>query len=99
RLVAARMLAQLPDSAAQIRLREIAARTYEAPTATHVVCAPGTQILLPMVAALVPPGRAGVLGPTYSEHGRAAALAGHAVMDVRDINTLREVDLALVVNP
>src|SRR5215831_12292899 len=55
--LAASMFAQLPDSAAQIRLREIAARTYEAPTATHVVCAPGTQILLPMVAALVPPGR------------------------------------------
>jgi cobalamin biosynthetic protein CobC len=64
-----------------------------------VVCAPGTQILLPLVAALVPPGRAGVLGPTYSEHGRAAALAGHAVIDVRDVNELRGVDLALVVNP
>jgi cobalamin biosynthetic protein CobC len=97
--LAADVFAQLPDSAAQIRLCEIAARTYGAPTAAHVVCAPGTQILLPLVTALVPPGRAGVLGPTYSEHARAAALAGHAVMDVRDINELRGVDLAVVVNP
>jgi cobalamin biosynthetic protein CobC len=97
--LAASVFAQLPDSAAQVRLREIAARTYRVPSATHVVCAPGTQILLPLVAALVPPGRAGVLGPTYSEHTRAAALAGHAVMDVRDINALRAVDLAVVVNP
>ena len=80
--LAANVFTRLPDSAAQIRLREIAARTYGAPSATHVVCAPGTQILLPLLAALVPPGRAGVLGPTYSEHARAAALAGHAVMDV-----------------
>jgi len=54
---------------------------------------------LPLVAALVPPGRAGILGPTYSEHARAAALAGHAVMDVGDINELRGVDLAVIVNP
>src|SRR6516162_6527859 len=90
--LAASVFAQLPDSAAQIRLCGIAARTYGAPTAAHVVCAPGTQILLPLVAALVPPGRAGILGPTYSEHARAAALAGHAVMDVWDINELRQVD-------
>jgi cobalamin biosynthetic protein CobC len=64
-----------------------------------VVCAPGTQILLPLVAALVPPGRAGILGPTYSEHARAAALAGHAVMDVGDIDELRRFDLAVIVNP
>src|SRR5439155_24240783 len=74
-------------------------RAPMAPSATHVVCAPGTQILLPLLAALVPPGRAGVLGPTYSEHARAAALAGHAVIDVRDIDELRAVDLAVVVNP
>src|SRR6266540_2087083 len=73
--LAANVFAQLPDSAAQFRLCEMAARTYGTPTAAHVVCAPGTQILLPLVAALVPPGRAGVLGPTYSEHARAAALA------------------------
>src|SRR5215470_3612785 len=46
--LAAGVFAQLPDSAAQIRLCEIAARTYGAPAA-HVVCAPGTQILLPLV--------------------------------------------------
>ena len=97
--LAANVFTRLPDSAAQVRLREIAARTYGAPSAAHMVCAPGTQILLPLLAALVPPGRAGVLGPTYSEHARAAALAGHAVMDVHDINALRAVDLAVVVNP
>src|SRR5262249_937679 len=97
--LAANVFTQLPDSAAQVRLREIAARTYGAPSAAHMVCAPGTQILLPLLAALVPPGRAGVLGPTYSEHARAAALARHAVLDARDSDELRAVDLAVVVNP
>src|SRR6201981_2075402 len=97
--LAANVFTRLPDSAAQFRLREIAARTYWAPSATPVGCASGTQILLALLAALVPPGRAGVLGPTYSEHARAAALAGHAVIDVRDIDELRTVDLAVVVNP
>src|SRR5262245_17753075 len=95
----AKMFARLPDSAAQLRLSTVAAQTYGAPSAAHVVCAPGTQILLPLVAALLPPGRAAILGPTYSEHARAAAQAGHAILDARDINELHGADLAIVVNP
>jgi cobalamin biosynthetic protein CobC len=95
----AKVFARLPDSAAQLRLSAIAAQTYGAPSATHVVCAPGTQILLPLVAGLVPAGRAVILGPTYSEHARAAAQAGHAILDARDINELHGANLAIVVNP
>ena len=51
--------------------------------------APGTQILLPLVAGLVRPGRAAVLAPTYAEHARAAALAGHSVVETRDLAALR----------
>jgi cobalamin biosynthetic protein CobC len=90
---------RLPDTAALDRLAAIAAQAYGAPSAAHVVAAPGTQILLPQVAALVPPGRAAVLGPTYAEHGRVAALAGHQVEDVTDLGSLRNAALAVVVNP
>jgi cobalamin biosynthetic protein CobC len=55
--------------------------------------------LLPLAAALVPPGRAVVLGPTYSEHVRAAALAGHGAAETNDIAQLADADLAIVVNP
>jgi cobalamin biosynthesis protein CobC len=95
----ANAFARLPDSAAQFRLSTIAAQTYGAPSAAHVVCAPGTQILLPLVAALVPAGRAVILGPTYSEHARAAAQAGHAILDARDMDELHGANLAIVVNP
>ncbi|CDX29572.1 Threonine-phosphate decarboxylase [Mesorhizobium plurifarium] len=80
-------------------MAEIAARAYGAPSAAHVAAAPGTQILLPRVASLVRPGKALVLGPTYAEHARAAAIAGHAVAEVGDFDALVEADLAVLVNP
>src|SRR6266566_7353318 len=97
--LAPEVFARLPEPSALDRLAAVAAQACGAPSPDHVVPAPGTQILLPLVAALVPPGRAVVLAPTYTEHARAAALAGHAVMDVGDINELRRVDLAVIVNP
>jgi cobalamin biosynthetic protein CobC len=93
------LFARLPEAAELDRLAAAAAQAYGAPSAAHVVAAPGTQILLPQVAALAPPGRAAVLGPTYAEHNRAAALAGHAVAEVADLSGLRHVALAVVVNP
>jgi cobalamin biosynthetic protein CobC len=91
--------ARLPEPAALDRLCETAAKAYAAPSAAHVAAAPGCQMLLPLLARLVPAGRAAVLGPTYSEHARAAALAGHAVAETSDIARLADADLAVVVNP
>jgi cobalamin biosynthetic protein CobC len=100
----AELFARLPDSASIAALAAVAAQTYRAPSADHVVVAPGTQILLPLVAALVRPGRAAVLAPTYSEHRRAAALAGHKVDEVCDFGAgsdaaLAGVSLAMVTHP
>jgi cobalamin biosynthesis protein CobC len=91
--------ARLPEPAALDRLCQAAADAYGAPSAAHVVAAPGAQMLLPLVARLVSPGRAVVLGPTYSEHARAAALAGHAVAETTEVARLADADLAVVVNP
>jgi cobalamin biosynthetic protein CobC len=93
------LFTRLPEAAALDRLAAIAARAYGAPSAAHVVAAPGTQILLPLVAALVRPGHAAVLGPTYAEHIRAAAQAGHQVAEVPEVAGLRNVELAVMVNP
>jgi len=40
-----------------------------------------------------------VLGPTYAEHARAAAIAGHQVSEVSDFAALAQADLAVIVNP
>jgi len=93
------LFARLPEAAAVDRLAAIAAEAYGAPSRDCVVPAPGSQILLVPVAALVRPGKAAVLGPTYAEFGRAAALAGHNVAEVQDISELRDADLAIVANP
>jgi cobalamin biosynthetic protein CobC len=77
----------------------VAAAAYGAPSRDHVVAAPGTQSLLPLVAALVQPARAAVLGPTYAEHIRVAALVGHDAQEVTDVAALKHADLAIVVNP
>jgi cobalamin biosynthetic protein CobC len=90
---------RLPERAAAEALAAVAAAAYGAPSAAHVVPAPGTQILLPLVAGLIRPGRAAVLGPTYPEHVRAAAQVGHAVEEVSDLAALRGADFAVVVNP
>ncbi|WP_296745360.1 threonine-phosphate decarboxylase CobD [Mesorhizobium sp.] len=92
-------LSRLPESERLSELAEIAAKAYGAPSAAHVAAAPGTQILLPRVASLMKPGKAFVLGPTYAEHAKAAAIAGHAVVEVTDFDALAEADLVVLVNP
>jgi cobalamin biosynthesis protein CobC len=95
----AEAFARLPDAAATVQLAALAATYYGAPSAAHVVAAPGTQILLPLVAGLVRSGRAAILSPTYNEHARCAGLAGHSVTEVREIGGLGDADLAIIANP
>src|SRR4051812_22211613 len=92
-------LSRLPEAVRACELTGVAAGAYGAPSAENVAVAPGTQILLPRVASLVSPGKALVLGPTYAEHARAAAIAGHAVVETDDVEALAGADLAIVVNP
>jgi cobalamin biosynthesis protein CobC len=93
------IFARLPDRTSIRQLAAVAAQAYGAPSPDHVAPAPGTQILLPHIAALVAPGRAAILRTTYAEHARAAALAGHRVAEVSDAMPLRQADIAIVVNP
>jgi cobalamin biosynthetic protein CobC len=93
------LFARLPEPGALERVAAAAAAAYGAPSRHHVVPAPGTQILLAAIAAQVAPGRAAVLGPTYGEFARTAALAGHRVTELADIARIAEADLAIVANP
>jgi cobalamin biosynthesis protein CobC len=99
RRFSAALLARLPDPASLDALAAAAARCYGAPSAGHVVPAPGTQILLPLVAGLAAPGRAAILTPGYSEHARAAALAGHSVQAIGRIAECGDATLVMIANP
>jgi len=90
---------RLPEPADHAALCALAAARWGVPQGARVVAAPGTQILLPMIAALRPPGTARILGPTYAEHARAAALAGHETREVATLAELAPASLATVVNP
>jgi cobalamin biosynthetic protein CobC len=90
---------RLPETALLARLVNAATRAYAAPSPRNLVAAPGTQILLPLVASLVPPGRAAILSPTYAEHRRAASIAGHDAVAVSSFADLADADLAILVNP
>jgi cobalamin biosynthesis protein CobC len=93
------LFTRLPDPEVLAAVATIAAQRYGAPSPAHVVPAPGTQLLLPRVAALVDPGSAAILAPTYSEHARAAALAGHRVTEITSLDAAREAMLVVVTNP
>lgn len=93
------LCARLPSPVVAAAVAESAAQAYGAPSAAHIVLAPGTQLLLPLVAALVRPGRATVLTPSYGEFARVAALAGHRVKAVRDLDACAGADVVMVANP
>ncbi len=95
----AELYARLPEPATVVALAAAAARAYGAPSAAHIVPAPGTQILLPLVARLVRPGRAAVLLRSYPEHARAAAFAGHTLTSVHAIEKCGDANLIIVGNP
>jgi cobalamin biosynthetic protein CobC len=93
------LFARLPDPDAVDAVAAAAARAYGAPSPGHVVPAPGTQILLPLVAGLVRAGRAAILAPSYPEYSCAASFAGHSVKAVREIGECGDAGLVIVANP
>ena len=92
-------LTRLPEQAALAKLIAVAAEAYGAPSPAHVAAGPGSQILVAQTAFLLARGRASILAPTYSEHARAAELAGHNVVEVADVISSPTPRIAIVVNP
>jgi cobalamin biosynthetic protein CobC len=91
--------ARLPQHEALTALAAVAAKSYGAPSAAHVVVAPGSQILLPLAASLLAPTRAAVVSPTYPEFARAAALSGHEVTNIQSIEQCGSAKLVMLANP
>ncbi|SCX17883.1 Threonine-phosphate decarboxylase [Agrobacterium sp. DSM 25558] len=100
--IPASVFARLPEPDAVEKLRDVAATAFGAPCATHVVAAPGTQMLMPLLAQLSVQRGAktcGVLSPAYAEHARTARMAGLSVTEVSDIKDLFAFDYVVVINP
>jgi cobalamin biosynthesis protein CobC len=93
------LFTRLPAPADLATLARVAAAAYGAPSAAHVVAVPGTQIVMPALARLLPPGHAAILSPGYAEHGRAATLAGHRVTAASDLAACGDAALVMLAHP
>ncbi|MBN7806296.1 threonine-phosphate decarboxylase [Agrobacterium rosae] len=100
--IPASAFARLPEPSAVEKLKDVASAAFGAPSAAHVVAAPGTQMLMPLLAQLAVQKGAktcGVLSPAYAEHARTARMAGLSVTEVSDIEDLFAFDYVVVINP
>lgn len=89
---------RLPGAAEDAALRVAAARRYGAPAADRVLAGPGTSALIQALPRTRAPGRVAVVAPTYGEHARAWAAAGHQVTEVPSLDAA-EAEVIVVVNP
>ena len=89
---------RLPDSDALAGLEAVAASRYGAKREA-VVAGPGSQALIQTLARIAPKGAVAALGPTYRGHAEAFAAAGVRLLEAASLDTLAEVDVAVVVNP
>ncbi|KTQ86309.1 cobalamin biosynthesis protein CobC [Aureimonas ureilytica] len=80
--------ARLPERALEERARSALRRFTGASEGVGIALAPGTQALIALLPHLLPPGPAAVLFPSYEEHGRALAQAGHAVTRFADLSDI-----------
>lgn len=90
---------RLPDSGLLARLAEAAARAYGAGDARRVAPAAGSQDVIRTLPALRPPCRVAVLGPTYGEHARCWAAAGHDVAGCGTLAGAGGADVAVLARP
>ncbi len=87
---------RLPEREAETRLVAAARAAWGARDGA-VVPAPGAQALIQLVPRLRPPGRVGVVGPTYAEHAAAFAAEGWTVEPLEAPRG--GLDALVVVNP
>ncbi len=90
---------RLPDPEAATRLESIAAAAYHVPDPAMVAAAPGTQILIELLARLLPQQRIAILGPTYAEHQAAWARGGGRVDLIPDLDDLPAASSLVLCNP
>ncbi|ODA68274.1 Threonine-phosphate decarboxylase [Methyloligella halotolerans] len=91
--------ARLPQASDERALTEAACRRYGVANGGMLVAAPGTQTLIQRVPRLLPSCDVAVLGPTYSEHGKAWRREGHRVREVGDLTEIGEARAVVIVNP
>jgi cobalamin biosynthetic protein CobC len=89
---------RLPETGALAELEAAAAPRYGV-AAASVVAGPGSQALVQALSHVLPRGVVGVLGPTYEGFATAFGAAGARVVELRGLEGIDDLDVAIVVNP
>jgi cobalamin biosynthetic protein CobC len=88
---------RLPESGALAELEAVASHRYSI-AAGSVVAGAGSQALIQALSHILPRGAVGVLAPTYSGFATAFTSAGAHVVEAKQLEDIRAVDIAIVVN-
>lgn len=90
---------RLPDEDLIVAARQAAAEFYGSGPVLPIA-APGTQPIIRILAAQLPPGRVAVLSPTYGEYRAVFSQAGHVVDELASLDeVLVDHRAVIVVNP
>lgn len=91
---------RLPAAAALDGLLDAARTLYQIPAGTAIAAAPGTQALIQWLPRLASDGPVAIMSPTYNEHERAWALAGHELVRMCSDDDIPDgVRHVVIVNP
>ncbi len=90
---------RLPDAAAHQALLDAAAGRWAVPSGAQVVAGTGSQALIQALPRITPKSHVAIVGPTYGEHARAWAAAGHEVREVSALDEAKGAAVVVVVNP
>lgn len=90
----------LPSQVAEEQLLSAARRAYRVPEHLGLVAAPGTQILLSLLPALLPDGPATLAAPTYSSHKEVWQRDGRTPVELSSVYALpADAKIVILVNP
>jgi len=89
----------LPGRAAEAALDTAARQALAVPDTAALIAASGGQALIQQLPWLRSPGPVTILAPTYDEHRRAWAAAGHQVQGATDPATADPTGVLVLVNP
>ena len=90
---------QLPTHGAHKACRQAIARSLQAPHES-LVLAPGSELLIRLLPALIRPKTVAILSPTYGDHAAAWGRAGAEVIETADPLLLAgQVDAIVICNP
>ncbi len=92
-------LQMLPQQEKLEMLLDAARRFYRVPPSMEIIAAPGSQVIIQHLPALLSDQQVSIIGPTYAEHAKNWEEGGHKVSIVDSLENIVGAEIAVIVNP